>query len=982
MLQFRIRLVTGLLALACLALVPAAARAQSAITGTVKDSSGAVMPGVTIEAASEVLIEGVRSAVADENGAYRIVDLRPGTYKVTFTLPGFNTFVRDGLELPAGFTATIDAEMRVGALEETVTVTGQSPVVDVQSTSRTQVLNRDVLDSVPTGRSIQGLGQLVVGINLNIPDVGGSRAMQQTYMSTRGLDRANVSVLVDGMMVNGLQGDGAIQSYFNDMMSQEVSYQTSSIGADTSAGGIRLNMIPREGGNRFSGSFFSSWRDGAWQGDNFTDRLKARGLQSPSAIDRIYDFNVAEGGPIKRDKLWFFGTARMWSVDAPIAGTFFDDGSPGIDDQKIKSALLRMTWQVSQKHKFAAYFDEIDKYRGHAMSVGDDPETASVVWNSPAYHTASAKWTSTISSKLLFEGGWSNNTENYTNEYRPGVERPRGTAEWYAAASRSDLDLVTRNTAAVNQNTQLPRRYAAQASLSYVTGAHNFKAGVQRTWGTFGHTLDSNADLVQQYRSGVPNSVLVRNTPYESIEELSQDVGVFAQDQWTLKRLTVNAGIRWEHIDARVPEQTAPAGRFVGARSFAAIEDVPKWSNFAPRFGLVYDVFGNGKTALKYSLNRYNLARTTGLAQIYNPLASATATLAWTDVNRDDIAQGELGCVYLTPGCEINMAQLPANFGLRATDFYDPDTARTWNLENAIELQQEILPGVSLGASWFHGDFRDLLVIDNQNVTKNDWTAYQVFHPISGQPFTIYDFNKFATKPAVSNLQTTSDVRNQKYDAFNLTTQARLPKNINLFGGLNIERSTERCDNPDNPNLDAFCDDSNLAGGFTIPFQKQLKLSITVPLPMGFMISGSLQSNPGTNDLTNTVTRETGATSWLLSSTSRYPTTCPAPCPAGQVVLPTLRGTPTSANLTVPLIPFNSNGDTARTERVNQLDLRLNKSFQVGSLRLQPQLEVFNVFNADSIILYRNSNFGASTYLNAAGILNGRIVGVGLQARW
>jgi len=216
-------------------LLPTIAHAQSAIAGVVKDASGAVLPGVTVEASSDVLIEKTRAVETDGSGQYKIVDLRPGTYIVTFSLSGFSTFRREGLELPTNFTATINADLKVGSLEESITVSGASPVVDVQTTVHTQVLARDTLDALPTGRTIQGLGQLVVGVALSIPDVGGTRAMQQTYMSTHGMTAANNTVLVDGMMVNGLQADGAVQSYFNDAMSTEVSYQTSGIGADTSS---------------------------------------------------------------------------------------------------------------------------------------------------------------------------------------------------------------------------------------------------------------------------------------------------------------------------------------------------------------------------------------------------------------------------------------------------------------------------------------------------------------------------------------------------------------------------------------------------------------------------------------------------------------------------------------------------------------------------------------------------------------------------
>src|SRR6476659_2841776 len=223
--------------------------------------------------------------------------------------------------------------MKVGAIEESVTVSAVSPVVDVQSASHMQVLNREAMDEIPTGRTIQGLGQLIVGVSLSLPDTAGARGMQQTYMSTHGQSAANNTVMVDGMMVNGLMSDGAVQSYFNDAMNQEVAYQTSGIGAETSAGGVRLNMIPKEGGNRFSGSFSAAYRPGQWQGDNLTDEYKAQNLKTGNGIDRIIDATVSQGGPIKKDKLWFFASGRYFSVDTVILNKNIDDRSRGVDDQ-------------------------------------------------------------------------------------------------------------------------------------------------------------------------------------------------------------------------------------------------------------------------------------------------------------------------------------------------------------------------------------------------------------------------------------------------------------------------------------------------------------------------------------------------------------------------------------------------------------------------------------------------------------------------
>src|SRR6185436_12531257 len=456
----------------------------------------------------------------------------------------------------------------------------------------------------------------------------------------------------------------------------------------------------------------------------------------------------------------------------------------------------------------------------------------------------------------------------------------------------------------------------------------------------FGHTKDVNADLVQQYRSGttgipftVPNSVLVYNTPFLQEEDLNYDLGIYGQDQWTLKRLTVNAGLRWEAVNSEVPAQTSPAGRFVDARQFAPTPNVPNWRDPAPRLGVAYDLFGTGKTAVKFSLNRYNASRTTGDAnsgaQRYNPIAQASFTLPWSDLNRDDIAQGERGCVYLTPGCEINFATLPSDFGRRALPTYDPNSRRTWNLESGVEVQHELLPRVSVTASWYHGNFRNELLYDNQLVTLADWTPVSIFNPIDGKPMTIYNLNA-SKNGQVATLDTTSSARKRTYDSYGLQLSARLPYGVTLFGGLGFDRLLRNtCDEPDDPNQLRFCDDANLdahlpageaARGYRIPYQAQGKLSGSVSLPAGIQVSGAFQSNPGYpyRSLTPAVFsyRAAGGTSWLLSRTTRYPANCPSPCPAGALVLPTLNGTPdNAANLRVQLIPYNSEGQF--TDRIN-----------------------------------------------------------------
>ena len=344
-----------------------------------------------------------------------------GIYSVTFTLTGFSTYRRDGLELPSDFTATLNAELKVGALEETITVTGESPIVDVSSTSRVQVLSRDVLDAVPSGRTIYAMSQLVTGVALNTPGVGGSRMMQQAYMSTRGLTSANNIVQIDGLMINGLDGDGAVQ---------QVHQQPDDSGDELHHGRRRSGRVAgrrarqhrdegrRQPAQRLVLRRLERRRLAIRQSLGRAVRL---GLRAVDKIKKVYEFSGEFGGPIKRDKLWYFAAGRLSGVHAPIADTFYvPQGATqadcqagrvaceqGIDDQYINSATLRLTWQMSTRNKFSIYYEEVDKWRGHGMNAGDDPETASQVWTSPRYNDAAVKFTSAVNSSLLVDAGYS-----------------------------------------------------------------------------------------------------------------------------------------------------------------------------------------------------------------------------------------------------------------------------------------------------------------------------------------------------------------------------------------------------------------------------------------------------------------------------------------------------------------------------------------------------------------------------------------------
>src|SRR6266849_2167389 len=300
--------------LVVLVVVPSLASAQSTISGVVKDASGAVIPGVSVEAASEVLIERSRTVVTSGDGRYTVVDVRPGLYTMTFALPGFST-VKQQVTVPANVSVPVDAEMKVSSLEETLTVEARVATVDVENVAHPAVLSRADMDAIPSARNMQSLGSYVPGVHLNTPDVAGSMQVQQTYITTHGNLPQDSTFMLDGMLINSTIADGRAQNYIDNEIVQETTYQTSNVTAEVSAGGVYTNMVPKDGGNQLHGDLFLGWVNSKFVGSNVDQELMNRGVTCQSAVNKINDFDGSFGGAIKKDKLWFLLTGRQQTTD-------------------------------------------------------------------------------------------------------------------------------------------------------------------------------------------------------------------------------------------------------------------------------------------------------------------------------------------------------------------------------------------------------------------------------------------------------------------------------------------------------------------------------------------------------------------------------------------------------------------------------------------------------------------------------------------
>ena len=333
------------LVLAILLLLPAAAGAQQ-IGGTVTDTTGGVLPGVTVEARSDALIEGVRSAVTDGNGQYLIVALAVGSYDITFSLPGFGTVLREGVELSSGFTANIDIQLGVGDIAETITVSGATPVVDIQNVEQRAIMDREVIDSIPTGKSFQSYALLVPGMSGHdsyltslSQDQGGITGQTLQRLAIHGGNQEDQQLEINGMDVGDSLTQGANYSVFPDSNFEELAFNYSGSPAEIESGGVRINMIPREGRNDWSGHFFTTFAFQALNADNIagdTDLLAQNPSLTPTLIDEVWTVNPVVGGPLVRDRVWFFATHTSQKADTHRGRRLLPDAASRHGPQQLQ----------------------------------------------------------------------------------------------------------------------------------------------------------------------------------------------------------------------------------------------------------------------------------------------------------------------------------------------------------------------------------------------------------------------------------------------------------------------------------------------------------------------------------------------------------------------------------------------------------------------------------------------------------------------
>ena len=793
---------------------------------------------------------------------------------------------------------------------------GESPVVDVTSNRATVVVNRDMMDAIPTStRSLQARAYLIPGTM--VTPVGSG----QTSMTIYGSQAADQVVMVDGMRLNLLEGQGQFSGiYLNDGMAQEISYDTGAQSAEVAQGGLRVNMIPREGGNQFKGIFFIQGANGPLASDNRSDEVKAF-IPEPLGLAYTYEINPSFGGPIMRDKAWFYFTYKLSDTKSY---TTLPDRSQGTQQNWPNySYVIRLTWQATQRDKFRVYVDkQMNGQRYEGLGATTTIEASHQLWT-PRGMTPQFKWMQTTTNRLMLEAGITMYDLNFRREPQPGVG-PLDLPRFEVATGVSSgtyagtMDSWTKN-------------YTSVASASYVTGSHTVKTGMSYGWGRRIRTWPSPnpADILQlRFTNGAPTQVQVRNTPIdESIERMNADLGFYAQDAWTMNRLTLNLGARYDYFNAEVPALSAPASLWVAARDRPAVENVPNWHDWAIRLAAAYDLFGTGKTAIKVNASKYVASAALGFAETFNTLTAATETRTWNDADGNRSVLDAAGNVQRN-----EILGGTANFGQASgTDRPDPALQREYNWEYGAVIQHELFPRVSVSGGYHRRTYGNLAVTDNLNLGVDEWSPFTITAPLDdrlpgggGYPITMYTLNANKVGSATDNLRTFSTKNARTYNGVDLNVNARIGASAFLLGGVTHERSVSTtCDQRDNPNSLRFCDSAG-------PYRTLFKVAGSYELPYKIQISGSFISRPG------------------ISVAANYTVTSAL---AGRPIIGSTAG---AAQINVNLIEPG----TMFTDYLNTLDLRLARTFTIGKTRLQGLLDIYNLLNAGTVTTV-NTTFGA-----------------------
>ena len=967
------------------------------IGGTVTDSSGAVVPDVKVTTSGPALIGGPRSITSDANGNYKFLELPPGTYAVRFEKQGFKAFAQENIVINTGVQVTVSPSLEVGEMTQAVTVEAAAATIDTEHVTLQDVATQAKMEDIPTGRSPWAIANTIAsvvaagsGIGAGPFDVGGSNGMQQVGLAAHGSNNsADQKFVIDGVSVNWPGGGGGSTLMYYDMgMFQEVNYIVGAEPADVSQGGVYMNMVTGDGGNQFHGRVYMSGASQSMQSSNVSPTLSNELLNNLSATTRslinlsqyiagtpiteTYDYNGQVGGPIIKDKLWFFTSWRLWATDN-LSAAFNTNGTQALNKNLIADEMGKFSYQINPRNRLSVMYFRNQKnryYRRNQGVFGDNVTT--VLQNQPAYDAA-LRYTLIPSPNWVVDAGFAltagKTPYRYQNDIAPGAVSvyDSATQTVYNAAQYNYLNPVYRG--------------ALDVSAGYFNsswgGRHNVKFGFQDSQDGYNQRYTANGDLQGVLINGVPTTATIYNTPINIQKNNLEITGLYAMDSWTIKkRLTINYGLRWERYYAWIPAQSSPAGTFVGARNYPTENGVPDWNNWTPRLGFAYDVTGKQKTVVKGSVSRYMQGEGANLWTQVNPLGLSTGSVTW---NCPPAQYAQCIADGPTPS-QLNLSTFTGFTGGLTTHISSPAFCTTqgfpvsecptfqrpYSWEYSLGVQQELPLNIILSVTGWYRATYDQIGRENLDVPFNSYNPVTITNPLTHAPLTVYN-QALSTKGQVNYVLLNSSLLNQYYHGIDFTFSRRMMRHFMFFGGLTYGHVhgpyqgdvNDTLDDLNNPN-----NDYNRIGYLATDAPVLFKMGGIVDLWKGITLAPNFQHYTGFPEVaTYTVTgpiiaAETGASSYTLTQNTQ--------------------------NIYVEPPGWQ------RLPAANLLDLRISKIFTFHErYKLEPEFDIYNMTNASIVTAVQTSvTAGTATagtgsvgslFLNPTAVIPPRLYKVGLR---
>lgn len=916
---------------------PAIAQGVGAIGGTLSDASGAVLPGVTLTLTS--VSGGVgdkQQTVSDEQGTYQFVRLVPGRYTVRAELMGFRPSAQENIVVNSDATTRADLKLEIGQLEEGIVVTGESPLLDTTSALRQTVLSREVLDTLPNRNDIWSLGRVVPAIVFNNFDVGGSKQTEQSRASVHGSSPNENGYLVDGMDVSYTgPALGITMLYFNPYMFEQLNYQTASRSADQASAGMSYNLVTKTGTNAFRGTYMFTGTRRNWVSNNITPALRAQLLDTvpPRVLQvnpnirpgqdilEMWDTAGSLSGPLKRDRLWFVLSGKWGVFNRYGLGNYDLDGSQALDDNWLRDWTAKASWQIAPRHQLSYLYYMNNKGQPHRGGGGSDfTDSRARYYNDKYPNLTQVKLTSTVSPRMV---------TTVAASVMTGVDRflpVEGVQN--GDIPRFDSVLRTFDTAQIVYYLNPMYRGVLYGSLSYELPRHSLTAGYTFNRAYFANTEVFStshfpAGLRAVFRNGVPDSVNTTNSPVE-YKQYMQEHALFVQDRWTpVRRLTLNLGARVEAVHGWQPEACQPQTIFIQGQCFSAIENAPDLTTISPRVSVIYDVFGDGATAIKAAVNTYQNAIGTTYLDRINPIRRTTDTRSWSDLNGNRLP-------------ELNELGPSTGFNLGTTNRYDGSINRPHTNEYSIEFEQQLPARLVFTVGYFKKDVRDNIGSKNLAVPRDSYIPLDITEVVSGRPVTVYN-QLPSTRGRFDVLWDNFSELDSSYSGVDISFTKRMSQRWMAFGGVSFGRNRgDIYDTGDlnNPNL------TFRRGIIGNDVPVALKASGTYQFPYGINATASLQRSTGLPQQTT-----------VLVSANTVPLT--------------------QVSQSIVIEPRASQ----RYPDVTQMDLSVRKALKRGRLTVEPVLDLYNLFNS-SVVTTAITQLGPS-YGRTRGIIDGRMVKLG-----